>query len=503
MIQRTSGLTPPVWSTTLCPVVWAVSSLSFNHILIQPMAVTKSRIAHPLGRLKLPHKGIVFSGKRYADSSVNLLFNKMRPRTPPFHGMLVAEAASKRFYLVIVDNEPYAAGEEQQGVFAPLSLRGFFGGLRKLPADSTELTLIGTDPLLLKGVLTIFQGVPTTEGTTELMEIASVVEHIKKGSQDQLLVVGYHGESSLFYFRGGELIAAYFADPAFDAGDDSLEERLLAFVYKYAAKGALSIHVFGAMSAQSAEDGVFERGGWPDALVEHYTRALPSLLVFGADGAARRFELKAGSVSLGRGDDNDIVVDDPAISRRHLVFRQDAAGVTVEDCGSRNGTLFNGAPLKKVALAHGAELQIGECLIRFLSGAAPTETVGDVERGEETMICRPAAEPPPPATPPTPAPERSVWGLDVVRQDGTRDRVVLQNPLTSVGRVRADITLADTKVSRRHGEIELTSEGVVYRDTGSTNGSLLNGRAVTSALLRPGDVLKIGETSLTVFRDAA
>jgi pSer/pThr/pTyr-binding forkhead associated (FHA) protein len=75
--------------------------------------------------------------------------------------------------------------------------------------------------------------------------------------------------------------------------------------------------------------------------------------------------------------------------------------------------------------------------------------------------------------------------------------------VTTIGRVKADVTLNDTKVSRRHGELELGAEGVVYRDTGSTNGSLLNGRAVTTALLKPGDVLKIGETSLTVFREAA
>jgi pSer/pThr/pTyr-binding forkhead associated (FHA) protein len=49
----------------------------------------------------------------------------------------------------------------------------------------------------------------------------------------------------------------------------------------------------------------------------------------------------------------------------------------------------------------------------------------------------------------------------------------------------------------------LGPDGIVYRDTGSTNGSLLNGRAVTTAHLKAGDVLKIGETALTVFREAA
>ncbi len=466
------------------------------------MAVTKSRVTHPLGRLKLPQKGVVFSGKRYADSSVNLLFNKMRSRTPPFHGILTAESESKRFYLVILDNEPYAAGQEQQGVFVPLSLHGVFNALRKLPSDGTELSLVGADPLFLKAVLTIMQCAPTTEGTTELLEIASVVGHIKKAANDQLLVVGHRGELSLFYFRCGELVAGYFADAAFDAGEDSIEERLLAFVYQYAGQGALSLHVFGTMSSQWAEDGVFERGAWPNELVQHFTRPVPALVVIGADGASRRFELTAPSVSLGRGEDNDIVVDDPAISRRHLLFRSDASGVTVEDCGSRNGTIFNGGSLTKAALSHGAELQIGECLIRFLGGAPSAEPVETAERGEET-ICRPTAELSPPSLPPTRGSSASAWGVEVARADGASSRLVLSSPLTTIGRVKADLTLNDTKVSRRHGELEVSAEGVVYRDTGSTNGSLLNGRAVTTALLKPGDVLKIGETSLTVFREAA
>ena len=55
----------------------------------------------------------------------------------------------------------------------------------------------------------------------------------------------------------------------------------------------------------------------------------------------------------------------------------------------------------------------------------------------------------------------------------------------------------------RSGELEVGPDGVAYRDTGSTNGSLLNGRTVTSAVLKSGDVLKLGETSLTILQDAA
>ena len=71
------------------------------------------------------------------------------------------------------------------------------------------------------------------------------------------------------------------------------------------------------------------------------------------------------------------------------------------------------------------------------------------------------------------------------------------------GRSKADVVIVDNRVSRLHGEIEWSLEGFTYRDAGSTNGSLLNGRSVTSAVLKPGDVLKLGETSLTLIEERA
>jgi pSer/pThr/pTyr-binding forkhead associated (FHA) protein len=128
--------------------------------------------------------------------------------------------------------------------------------------------------------------------------------------------------------------------------------------------------------------------------------------------------------------------------------------------------------------------------------------------GEET-VCRPAAvsspkpsPPPAPPAPPAPAPAPA-WALEIARPDGSRERRPLTGALTTIGRTKADLVLTDTRVSRRHGELEVGSDGVAYRDTGSTNGSLLNGRIVTSAVLKPGDVLMLGETSLTILQDAA
>jgi len=61
-----------------------------------------------------------------------------------------------------------------------------------------------------------------------------------------------------------------------------------------------------------------------------------------------------------------------------------------------------------------------------------------------------------------------------------------------------DIVLGDDKVSRHHGQIGVRLGMLVYTDLGSTNGSLLNSSAVTEIALGPGDVLQVGNSTITI-----
>ena len=68
-----------------------------------------------------------------------------------------------------------------------------------------------------------------------------------------------------------------------------------------------------------------------------------------------------------------------------------------------------------------------------------------------------------------------------------------------IGRSRqSDIVLQDPNVSRRHIEIQPRGGSWVVTDLGSTNGSRLNGRWIEGTeVVRPGDEIEIGSTSLT------
>jgi hypothetical protein len=87
---------------------------------------------------------------------------------------------------------------------------------------------------------------------------------------------------------------------------------------------------------------------------------------------------------------------------------------------------------------------------------------------------------------------------------GTPERTVLLTaPVTVVGRgAEADLRLHDTGVSRAHLELRLEGDGVRLADLRSTNGTLVNGRKVTSTLLADGDRIEVGATPM-VFKAEA
>lgn len=58
-----------------------------------------------------------------------------------------------------------------------------------------------------------------------------------------------------------------------------------------------------------------------------------------------------------------------------------------------------------------------------------------------------------------------------------------------------DIQIQDINASRRHAEITQQPQGAwVITDVGSTNGTLVNGRAIASVVLQPGDYITMGTT---------
>jgi adenylate cyclase len=74
-----------------------------------------------------------------------------------------------------------------------------------------------------------------------------------------------------------------------------------------------------------------------------------------------------GATRVGRGEEGEIVLVDPSVSRAHAIVEIDGAQPVVRDLGSTNGTFVNGKRVSVEALRDGDELQFGNTRMRFES----------------------------------------------------------------------------------------------------------------------------------------
>jgi pSer/pThr/pTyr-binding forkhead associated (FHA) protein len=87
--------------------------------------------------------------------------------------------------------------------------------------------------------------------------------------------------------------------------------------------------------------------------------------------------------TIGRLPDNDVRIDNPAVSGHHSLIINILNDSFLEDLNSTNGTYVNGKLIKKHALQHGDVITIGHHQLRFSDQQAPE---AEQDEFEKTMV---------------------------------------------------------------------------------------------------------------------
>jgi len=96
---------------------------------------------------------------------------------------------------------------------------------------------------------------------------------------------------------------------------------------------------------------------------------------------ARDLPLQQGENLLGRAADVTCQIDSPAVSRHHARIAVTGGTATLEDLGSRNGTLLNGEPFESIVLLKdGDTIGIGPVALVFRVDVAGDTSTIEVDR---------------------------------------------------------------------------------------------------------------------------
>ncbi|MGA9489074.1 MAG: ATP-binding cassette domain-containing protein [Mycobacterium sp.] len=190
---------------------------------------------------------------------------------------------------------------------------------------------------------------------------------------------------------------------------------------------------------------------------------------------------------------HDINPDDlDLISRVHAILRFDGTRWVMLD-KSQNGLYVSGSRTNMVPIRDRLSVALGnprgpQLMFRVAAprprATRPDESVGD---SSQTEVFRPVAPPPPPRV--QTRPSRPIPPVS--------SRPMAQQGSATVGRAKSNsVVVEDALASRVHAVLVSGPAGLEIRDNNSSNGTFVNGTLISTAKLRDGDVVTIGNTDL-------
>ncbi|MFX0116552.1 MAG: adenylate/guanylate cyclase domain-containing protein [Candidatus Hodarchaeota archaeon] len=93
---------------------------------------------------------------------------------------------------------------------------------------------------------------------------------------------------------------------------------------------------------------------------------MATFLVHKADDDTQIVKLEKQHITLGRREDNDIILDDMFVSRKHAEVDRKGVFYYIQDKQSRYGTFVNGLRITETRLDYGDEIQLGNTVVTFV-----------------------------------------------------------------------------------------------------------------------------------------
>lgn len=183
----------------------------------------------------------------------------------------------------------------------------------------------------------------------------------------------------------------------------------------------------------------------------------------------------AGVTGIGAAQDNAIRLESDGVRPWHARLVIDKRGMILEVLDPQARTHVNARPVVERAL-----LRLGD-VVSFDSVAATLKP--DNDSSIDTQV--------PPETSGGAVGEISRVVLRGV--SGTHyGKTISVGERLAIGNGSHGLDLDEPRMAERHASVDATDDAIHFRDTGSTNGTEINGVLVKSAVLHPGDQINFG-----------
>lgn len=214
---------------------------------------------------------------------------------------------------------------------------------------------------------------------------------------------------------------------------------------------------------------------------------------------------KGKAITIGRRNNNDIVIENLAVSGHHAKIDSVGDGFVLTDLQSKNGCFVNEQLVASHWLSHGDVINIGKHTLVFAyqeSEARPQEAGGQID---QTIVMdmnqhRDATAKANTEDPAAQSESEQIVGV-LSYLSGGDGEVTLTKKLTKIGKdAGSDIVVSGLGVGHTAATISMRPNGYYLSHVGGLFKVKVNGSAVKeSVLLKEFDVIELGSTKLQFF----
>lgn len=202
-------------------------------------------------------------------------------------------------------------------------------------------------------------------------------------------------------------------------------------------------------------------------------------------------------VTVGRGGNCDIVINNFAVSRHHCTIREVKRKWILFDEGSSNGTFVNGQKVVQHELKHKDRVVLGKHTLMFDQFGAGVEAIrkqepNEDDAGDGTMFVSPVAL--------AKIMERSKNGqsMGLVITRPKRQVVPINQPITTIGKSHlCDLRIGGLFVKAEQAYVTKTDIGYKITHTGGWRALRVNGAKCDEIILSAGDVITIAGNKIS------
>jgi pSer/pThr/pTyr-binding forkhead associated (FHA) protein len=238
---------------------------------------------------------------------------------------------------------------------------------------------------------------------------------------------------------------------------------------------------------------------------------MPILTLKFKDNVINQYDLEKGkSLSIGRREGNNIIIDNLAVSGHHAKIDSVGEGYLVTDLQSKNGSFVNEQFISTHWLKHGDVVTIGKHTIVFeyKEGEERPETASPQENMDQTMVMDTntyksmLAKSSPNATLSDATKTQTKEPLGVLSYvSGGQGEIEINKKLFKIGKASTnDVVVGGFFVGQVAATISKRPGGYFFTYSGGTSKPKVNGVSVTESLqLKDFDVIEVGSAKMHFF----